>query len=284
MVSRNSFVTAGETEARPWLEGSRAPVKPRCRAEDLARVGLTNVATDAYKLQVSCEIQRTGLFDVWLDGLTDKIAKKAIHDRIIRVESGLLGDRRSVGNRVGEFKVDVGQGYRLYYTMRGRTIVLLLCGGSKKGQRSDIKKAEAMAKAMNKGKETHPAGRVRERQAAYVPKGDESDEYSFTEADLEIAPFDAADYIKGDDETQIYLLRQALASGHPAYIANAVGAVARARGLSSLERETGIKRQTLNKSLSLKGNPTLETLLTVLKALGLRLEVVEDRLGHPPTP
>jgi probable addiction module antidote protein len=94
--------------------------------------------------------------------------------------------------------------------------------------------------------------------------------------ELKLSPFDAAKYLKRES-SQIDLLRNALASGHFAYIANAVGAVARARGLSNLERATGIKRQTLNKSLSLKGNPTLETLVTVLGALGLRLEIVEDR-------
>jgi probable addiction module antidote protein len=137
-----------------------------------------------------------------------------------------------------------------------------------------------MAKAMNKGKKAPPASGVRERQAGYAADGGEGEEFHFTEDELKITPFDAADYIRGDDETQIYLLRNALASGHAAYAAAAIGAVARARGLSALERETGIKRQTLNKSLSLKGNPTLETLLTVLGALGLRLEVVEDRGGQ----
>ncbi len=217
------------------------------------------------------------MFDAWLDSLTDPVAKKAIIDRIFRVESGLLGDRRSVGDRVSELRVDVGQGYRLYYTMLGRTLVALLCGGSKKGQKADIRKAEAMAKAMNEEKKAPSTGRVRERQAAYAPEGGEEEEFHFTEEDLKLSPFDAADYIKGDDETQIYLLRNALASGHPGYIASALGAVARARGLSKLERATGIKRQTLNKSLSRKGNPTLETLTTVLGALGLRLEVVEDQ-------
>lgn len=168
--------------------------------------------------------------------------------------------------------------------MRGRTLVALLRGGSKKGQKADIGKAEAMARAMNQEKKSDPAGRVRERQAAYAPEGGEEDEFHFTEEELKLSPFDAADHIKGDDETQIYLLRNALASGHPGYIASALGAVARARGLSKLERETGLKRQTLNKSLSLKGNPTLETLTTVLGALGLRLEVVEDRVKRAPRP
>lgn len=76
-------------------------------------------------------------------------------------------------------------------------------------------------------------------------------------------------------EDQRHLIRDALASGDVSYIAHAVGVVARARGLSNLERETGIKRQTLNKALSTKGNPTLETLLPILKALHLGLDVRE---------
>lgn len=77
------------------------------------------------------------------------------------------------------------------------------------------------------------------------------------------------------DEDQIHLIRDALASGDAHYIAHAVGIVARARGLSTMERQTGIKRQTLNKALSAKGNPTLETLIPVLKALNLQLDVHE---------
>jgi probable addiction module antidote protein len=75
------------------------------------------------------------------------------------------------------------------------------------------------------------------------------------------------------DEDQIHLIRDALASGDAHYIAHAIGVVARARGLTDLERETGLKRQTLHKALSTKGNPTLETILPVLKALNLRLDV-----------
>jgi probable addiction module antidote protein len=77
------------------------------------------------------------------------------------------------------------------------------------------------------------------------------------------------------DEDQIHLIRDALASGDAHYIAHALGVVARARGLSDLERETGMKRQTLHKALSTKGNPTLETIIPVLKALNLRLDVRE---------
>lgn len=90
-------------------------------------------------------------------------------------------------------------------------------------------------------------------------------------------PFDAAAYIT-DTETQVELLTDALASGDRAYIAHALGTVARARGgIAKLAAETGLQRQALHRALSKEGNPRLDTLLKVLKALGLqlRLEVAE---------
>lgn len=89
-----------------------------------------------------------------------------------------------------------------------------------------------------------------------------------------INPVDTAALFQ-TDEDQIHLIRDALATGDVHYIAHAIGVVARARGLTDMERQTGIKRQTLNKALSRKGNPTLETLLPILKALNLQLDVRE---------
>jgi putative addiction module killer protein/probable addiction module antidote protein len=218
------------------------------------------------------DVQMSSTFAAWLEDLPDIPARDAIAARIARARRGLFGDRRSVGDRISELRVDVGQGYRLYYTIRGRTLVLLLCGGSKKTQKADIRKAEAMAKT----KKDPGSTRVKERQTGYSVEK----EPIITDDDLTFSPFDPADYLERES-SQAYLLRDALASGHPGYIADAIGAVARARGLTNLERETGIKRQTLNKSLSLKGNPTLETLVTVLGALGLRLAVVEDGSAQP---
>jgi probable addiction module antidote protein len=158
--------------------------------------------------------------------------------------------------------------------MLGRTVVYLLLGGSRKTQKADIRKAEATVRTMDKTKGNVGRSRVRERRTDYTAEGDEP---IITEADITFAPFDAADYMRGDDETQIYLLRQAFASGHAGYIASAVAAVARARGLTGPGRETGIERRGRNRSPSLKANPTVETLTSVLDALGLRLELVENR-------
>jgi probable addiction module antidote protein len=89
---------------------------------------------------------------------------------------------------------------------------------------------------------------------------------------LETFPIDLAPFYD-TREAQEDLLNDALASGHAGYIATALGVVARARGMSALAAETGFKRQQLYRALSEDGNPTLDTLTRVLRALGLRLSV-----------
>ena len=89
---------------------------------------------------------------------------------------------------------------------------------------------------------------------------------------LETLPVDLAPFYDSE-AAQEDLLNDALASGHAGYIANALGIVARARGMSGLAAETGVKRQQLYRALSEDGNPTLETLTKVINALGFRLSV-----------
>ena len=100
--------------------------------------------------------------------------------------------------------------------------------------------------------------------------------------DLGISAFDAADYLD-TIEAQIAYLNDAFASGNPSVLASALGAVARAqsrtKGMGELARATGIKRQTLNKSLGPKGNPSLTTLVPVLEKLGLVLRFESLRKG-----
>ena len=91
-------------------------------------------------------------------------------------------------------------------------------------------------------------------------------------AKTETYPFDVSDYL--DEDSQDFFLDDAIASDDPAYLAHAIGTIARSKGgLLALERRTGIKRQTLAKSFGREGNPTLGTLLPVLKALGLTLKI-----------
>ena len=90
-------------------------------------------------------IQKTKDFDRWHHSLRDLRAKVAVARRIDRAANGNLGDNKSVGEGVSELRIDVGAGYRVYYTMRREVVIILLAGGDKSSQASDIKKAKSLA-------------------------------------------------------------------------------------------------------------------------------------------
>ncbi|NPU67430.1 type II toxin-antitoxin system RelE/ParE family toxin [Bradyrhizobium sp. 83012] len=92
------------------------------------------------------EIRQTAEFNAWLLGLRDLKAKARIAARIERAANGNLGDSKPVGEGVSEMRIDYGPGYRIYYRQRGDVLVILLCGGDKSTQRSDIRRAQALAK------------------------------------------------------------------------------------------------------------------------------------------
>ena len=79
---------------------------------------------------------------VWLNSLQDKHAQAKIRVRLKRLEAGNFGDSEPVGDGVLELREHLGPGYRMYYARHGRTIIILLCGGSKKTQDADIKTAK----------------------------------------------------------------------------------------------------------------------------------------------
>ena len=86
-------------------------------------------------------------FAKWLKSLRDRKAQRRIARRIERIaEDSYFGDHHSVGDGVSELRIDYGPGYRVYFTIRRNTVVLLLSGGDKDSQRRDIDKAKAMAK------------------------------------------------------------------------------------------------------------------------------------------
>ena len=91
------------------------------------------------------ETTQTPAFAKWFAGLRDLMAQRKIATRIARVEAGLMGDVKSVGDGVSELRVDYGPGYRLYFTMRGQQLIILLVGGDKNSQQRDIEKAKEMA-------------------------------------------------------------------------------------------------------------------------------------------
>lgn len=88
---------------------------------------------------------------------------------------------------------------------------------------------------------------------------------------IETTAFDAAKFL-GSDEAVAEFMADALDSGDAGYIAHALGVVARAKGMTQLAADTGLSRESLYKALSPTGNPTLSTLLSVMKAMNLRLD------------
>ena len=79
----------------------------------------------------------------WFESIRDLKTRTQIQNRLDRIESGNLGDYRSVGDDVFELRFQFGPGYRIYFGQVGHTIVLLLCGGDKSSQNRDIKQAKA---------------------------------------------------------------------------------------------------------------------------------------------
>jgi putative addiction module killer protein len=94
------------------------------------------------------EVRRTAEFIDWLTDLADVHGRARIAKRLDRIASGNLGDTRSVGGGVSELRFTFGPGYRVYFTVRGRIVVILLWGGDKQTQTRDIDRAIAMAKEL----------------------------------------------------------------------------------------------------------------------------------------
>lgn len=92
------------------------------------------------------EIRKTETFAHWLDGLRDIRARARIQARVERLATGNAGDVRPVGEGVSEMRIDYGPAYRVYYTKRGREMVVLLAGGDKRTQTTDIKTALHLAR------------------------------------------------------------------------------------------------------------------------------------------
>jgi putative addiction module killer protein len=94
------------------------------------------------------EVRQTREFSAWLHRLKDAAAAARIVGRIRRMEQGNPGDTRSVGKGILEMRIDYGPGYRIYYLPRGAQIVILLCGGDKRAQQRDIKRAHMLAETL----------------------------------------------------------------------------------------------------------------------------------------
>jgi putative addiction module killer protein len=127
---------------RPSVQGVAPPGSPNLNPTSRALVDKNRFV--AYKLQMP-DIKRTDEFSSWLRDLRDIRARAKVLARIDRLSLGNPGDVAPVGDGVSEMRIHYGPGYRVYYIQRGEEIVVLLCGGDKSSQDSDIRAAKKLA-------------------------------------------------------------------------------------------------------------------------------------------
>jgi putative addiction module killer protein len=94
------------------------------------------------------EVRQTALYSKWFFELRDRQARARIDIRLRRLSLGNPGDARPVGGGVSELRINYGPGYRVYFVQRGAELVILLAGGDKSSQESDIRAAKALAREL----------------------------------------------------------------------------------------------------------------------------------------
>jgi putative addiction module killer protein len=92
------------------------------------------------------EIRKTDFFAKWLDALSDIQARARVQARIERLVAGNPGDVSPIGEGVSELRINYGPGYRVYFKLRGKVLIILLAGGDKSTQSKDIKTALRLAR------------------------------------------------------------------------------------------------------------------------------------------
>jgi len=95
------------------------------------------------------EIKSTKIFSQWVLKLKDMKGRIAIARRIERMEHGNFGDVKSVGTSISELRIQMGPGYRVYFTKKEEKIIILLVGGDKSTQQKDIEKAKKLLKEID---------------------------------------------------------------------------------------------------------------------------------------
>ena len=91
------------------------------------------------------QVYETEVYTRWFASLKDERAKARIDKRIDRAKYGNFGDWKTEAGGVRAMRVNYGPGYRLYYVIKDNSLIILLCGGDKRNQETDIKKAVDLA-------------------------------------------------------------------------------------------------------------------------------------------
>ena len=93
-----------------------------------------------------------------------------------------------------------------------------------------------------------------------------------------VSSFDVAEYLETEEDMVAYL-EAVLEEGDPSLVVNALGTIARARGMSQIAKDAGLRRESLYKALSPNGNPEFSTVLKVVKALGLKFHAESSKVS-----
>lgn len=93
-------------------------------------------------------VEMTEVYRDWINSLKDRVGRARVQVRVDRLVHGNPGQHRALTGGVCELKIDFGPGYRVYYTERKGVLVILLAGGDKSSQKTDIETALALAKGL----------------------------------------------------------------------------------------------------------------------------------------
>ena len=91
-------------------------------------------------------VEETEIYREWINALKDRVGRARVQVRVDRLVHGNPGKHRDLTDGVSELEIDIGPGYRVYYTQRGSRLLLLLVGGDKSTQQKDIEMAISLAK------------------------------------------------------------------------------------------------------------------------------------------
>jgi probable addiction module antidote protein/putative addiction module killer protein len=182
------------------------------------------------------EVRQTIEVSDWLRRLKDVSAVARIVARIRRMELGNAGDARSVGSGVMEMRIAYGPGYA--------SITFITDGDSDPAMRR--RQATATAR--------HQAGASASGETV-MPR---------------TTRFDAEDYLDSE-ERQVAYITAALETGDANFVRDALGIVARARGMGEIAKSAGLNRESLYKALGETGNPEFSTVMRIVRAMGLTL-------------